>query len=144
MNNKTILLVEDNPDDVELTKLALKNEAIDCNLVVMSDGAEVIDYFSTTGKQTYDIPDLILLDLKMPKMGGLETLKHLRRHDKTKFIPVAILTSSDEETDIIESYNLGANSYVRKPTDFNEFRETIRILGKYWLMINEHALKNTD
>jgi two-component system response regulator len=144
MNNKTILLVEDNPDDVELTKLALKNEAIDCNLVVMSDGVEVIDYFSTTGEQPYDIPDLILLDLKMPKMGGLETLKHLRRHDKTKFIPVAILTSSDEETDIIESYNLGANSYVRKPTDFNEFRETIRILGKYWLMINEHALKNTD
>jgi two-component system response regulator len=140
MNKKTILLVEDNPDDVELTKLALKNEAIDCNLMVMSDGVEVIDHFSTTDKQTDEIPDIILLDLKMAKMGGLETLKHLRRHDKTKFIPVAILTSSDEETDIIESYNLGANSYIRKPVDFNEFRETIRILGKYWLKLNESII----
>ena len=138
MNKKTILLVEDNPDDVELTKLAIKNETIDCNLVVMDDGAEVIDYFFTTDNQIDEIPDVILLDLKMAKMGGLETLKHLRRHDKTKLIPVAILTSSDEEIDIIESYNLGANSYIRKPVDFDEFCEAIRILGKYWLKLNEN------
>lgn len=143
MNKKTILLVDDNPDDVELTRIAIENEAIDCNLMVMSDGAEVIDHFSTIDKQTDEIPDVILLDLKMGKMSGLETLKHLRRHDKTKFIPVAILSSSDEEADIIESYNLGANSYIRKPVDFSEFRETIRILGKYWLMLNQNALKPT-
>ncbi len=143
MNKKTILLVEDNPDDVELTRIALKKEAVDCNLTVMSDGTEVIDHFLTTDKHTDEMPDVILLDLKLTKIGGLEVLKQLRRNDNTKYIPVVILTSSDEEIDIIESYNLGANSYIRKPVNFEDFCETIRILGNYWLMLNEHALKLT-
>ncbi len=143
MNKKTILQVEDNPDDVELTRLALKNEAVDCNLMVMNDGTEVVDYFLTTDKHADMMPDVILLDLKMTKVSGLELLKHLRRSEKTKLIPVVILTSSDEEIDIVESYKLGANSYIRKPVDFEEFCETIRILGKYWLILNEHALKLT-
>jgi len=141
MSEKILMLVEDNPDDVELTKLALKNEAVECKLVVMNDGTEVLDYFSKLDKSTDIIPDVILLDLKMSKIGGLEVLKHLRSNDKTRFIPVVILTSSDEERDIIESYNLGANSYIRKPVNFEEFCETIRVLGKYWLILNEHALK---
>lgn len=145
MSNKTILLVEDNPDDVELTRLALKNEAVECNLAVMNDGTEVLDYFSSTKDiRTEMMPDVILLDLKMSKIGGLEVLKHLRRNNKTKLIPVVILTSSDEEVDIIESYSLGANSYIRKPVNFEEFCETICILGKYWLVLNKHALRLTD
>jgi len=135
------MLVEDNPDDVELTKLALKNEAVECELVIMNDGTEVLDHFSKLDKSTDIMPDVILLDLKMPRIGGLEVLKHLRSNDETRFIPVVILTSSDEEKDIIESYNLGANSYIRKPVNFEEFCETISVFGKYWLMLNEYALK---
>ena len=141
MREKILMLVEDNPDDVELTKLALKNEAVECELVIMNDGTEVLDHFSKLDNSTDIMPDVILLDLKMPRIGGLEVLKHLRSNDETRFIPVVILTSSDEEKDIIESYNLGANSYIRKPVNFEEFCETISVLGKYWLMLNEHALK---
>ncbi|MBT6047397.1 MAG: response regulator [Candidatus Scalindua sp.] len=141
MREKILMLVEDNPDDVELTKLALKNEAVECELVIMNDGTEVLDHFSKLDNSTDIMPDVILLDLKMPRIGGLEVLKHLRSNDETRFIPVVILTSSDEEKDIIESYNLGANSYIRKPVNFEEFCETISVLGKYWLMLNEYALK---
>ncbi|MBC8552872.1 MAG: response regulator [Candidatus Brocadiales bacterium] len=143
MSKKTILLVEDNPDDVELTKIALKKEEVDCELTVMSDGTEVIDHLLTTDKQAQNIPDVILLDLKLIKMGGLELLTHLRRDDRTKLIPVVILSSSDEEIDITESYKLGANSYIRKPVNFEEFCETIRTLGKYWLRLNRQVLKPT-
>lgn len=144
MNKKNILLVEDNPDDVELTRLALNNEAVDCELTVLSDGTEVIDRLLTSEKHSEKMPDVILLDLKLTKMHGLEVLTHLRNDDRTKFIPVVILSSSDEEIDITKSYKLGANSYIRKPADFEEFSDTIQTLGKYWLSLNEYKVKPTQ
>lgn len=139
MNKKTLLLIEDNPDDVELTRLALKREAVECELVVMRDGAEALDYFFADGKRANVMPDVILLDLKLPKVNGLEVLKRLRSNENTKLIPVVILSSSDEERDVIESYKLGANSYIRKPVTLGKFSEIIRLLGEYWLQLNQHA-----
>lgn len=140
LQTKTILLVEDNPDAVELTRIALKKEAIDCNLVVMRDGAEALDYFTSASSSTNVIPDFILLDLKLPKISGLEVLKQLRDNRKTKTIPIVVLTSSDEETDINESYKSGVNSYIIKSDNFEKFCETIRVLSSYWLKLNKSAL----
>lgn len=141
MNAKTILLVEDNPDDVRLTKRALKQNNITNELIVMNDGVEALTYLiraSTAPAGGADVlPSVILLDLKLPRMDGLEVLKRIRADDRLKLLPVVILTSSKEEFDIIKSYDLGANSYIRKPVDFEQFNEAVRQLGLYWLLLNE-------
>jgi two-component system response regulator len=136
-----ILLVEDNPDDEALTLRALKKNNIMNEVVVARDGVEALDYLF--GKGVYAnrdmsvMPNLILLDLKLPKMDGLEVLRHLRTDDRTRILPVVILTSSKEEQDLITGYSLGANSYVRKPVDFSQFIEAVRQLGLYWFVLNE-------
>ena len=136
-----ILLIEDNPDDEALTLRALKKNNILNEVVVARDGVEALDYLF--GKGVYAdrdmsvMPNLILLDLKLPKMDGLEVLRHLRTDDRTKILPVVILTSSKEEQDLINGYSLGANSYVRKPVDFSQFSEAVRQLGLYWFVLNE-------
>jgi two-component system response regulator len=144
--NETILLVEDNPDDVELTMRAFRKNNIANNVVVARDGVEALDYLFGRGayvsRNTADTPRLILLDLKMPKMDGLHVLEHLRADERTRFTPVVILTSSKEEQDLVNSYKSGANSYVRKPVDFNEFLEAVHNIGLYWLLINESPGKN--
>jgi CheY-like chemotaxis protein len=141
MNNKVILLVEDNPDDKALTLRALKKNNIKNEVIVARDGAEALDYlFGTGAYQGRDLsamPEVVLLDLKLPKVDGLEVLKRLREDARTRLLPVVILTSSREEQDLINSYSLGANSYVRKPVDFNQFTEAVRHLGLYWLVLNE-------
>lgn len=139
--SKLILLVEDNPDDVELTLRAFKKHNIMNKVIVANDGTEALDYLFNKGKyadQTSNgLPEVVLLDLKLPKVNGLEVLQHLRAHDRTKLLPVIVLTSSSEERDLIESYRLGANSYVQKPVDFNQFSEAVRQLGVYWLLLNK-------
>ena len=141
MKQRIILLVEDNPDDVELTLLSFKKHHIHNEVVVTRDGAEALDYLFTTGayaeRDKSTIPAVILLDLKLPKIDGLEVLRRLRADERTKLLPVVILTSSKEERDIINGYKLGANSYVRKPIDFNQFSDAVRQLGLYWLLLNE-------
>ncbi|MES2354310.1 MAG: response regulator [Pseudomonadota bacterium] len=141
---KIILLVEDNPDDEELTLIAFRKSHIVNDVVVSRDGAEALDYLFGTGthagRDLSIMPTVILLDLKLPKVDGLEVLKRLRADDRTRRIPVVVLTSSKEQQDVIESYNLGANSYVRKPVDFLQFMEAAKQLGLYWLVLNEQAL----
>jgi CheY-like chemotaxis protein len=141
MSNKIILLVEDNADDEKLTLRALKKNNIGNEVVVARDGAEAVDYLLGTGtnegKKLNELPQVVLLDLKLPKVDGLEVLRRLRAHERTKLLPVVILTSSNEEQDRITGYALGANSYVRKPVDFNQFMEAARQLGLYWLVLNE-------
>lgn len=141
MANKTILLVEDNLDDVDLTLRALKRSNIKNDVTVVHDGAEALDFLFGTGKYSgrdfTAMPTVILLDLKLPRVDGLEVLRQLRANEITKFLPVVILTSSKEEQDIISGYSLGVNSYVRKPVDFNQFAEAVSYLGLYWLLINE-------
>ena len=136
-----ILLVEDNPDDVVLTERALKKSHILNKLIVTKDGAEALDYLFGTGafsdRDVSVMPEVILLDLKLPKIDGLEVLKRIRSDRRTKILPVVILTSSKEESDLITGYTLGANSYIRKPVNFNQFVEAIRQLGLYWLVLNE-------
>lgn len=143
MKEPRILLVEDNPDDELLTLRALKNANILNEVVVVHDGAEALDYLCGTGdhagRATGEMPQLILLDLKLPKVDGLEVLRRLRADEQTSLLPVVILTSSDEEQDIVESYRLGANSYIRKPVDFAQFTEAVRSLGLYWLVLNRGA-----
>ncbi len=141
MPPKIILLVEDNPDDEALTLRALKKNNILNEVVVAHDGAEALDFlFATgpyTGRDIHIMPQIILLDLKLPKIDGLEVLRRLRADSRTKLLPTIILTSSSEEADIINGYHLGANSYVRKPVDFAQFVEAVRQLGLYWLVLNE-------
>jgi CheY-like chemotaxis protein len=138
---KKILLVEDNPDDIELTLREFKKNNIMNEIIVKHDGAEALDFFfgkdGIAVNKNNAMPSVILLDLKLPKIDGLEILKKLRADERTKLIPVVILTSSNEERDIVNSYNFGCNSYVRKPVDFNQFAEAIRKLGLYWLILNE-------
>ena len=131
---KTILLVEDNADDEQLTLRALRQSDIPNMIRVARDGAEAIDFLF--GKDALALPDLVLLDLKLPKISGLEVLQKIRSEDRSRALPVVILTSSDEERDIVKSYDLGANSYIRKPVDFDEFIDAVRQLGMYWLLIN--------
>jgi len=135
-----ILLVEDNPDDVELALHALKKNNIVNHVEVVRDGQEALDYLFYKGNYSnsnHPLPGLILLDLKLPKIDGIEILKNIKVDRKRKLIPVVVLTSSKEEKDVIESYNLGVNSYIRKPVDFDQFVETVKHIGFYWLLINE-------
>lgn len=139
-NGKTILLVEDNPDDQALTLYALRKNHIANRVVLAQDGAEALDYLLGTGAHTgrdpADTPTLILLDLKLPKMDGIELLRRIRANSLTSRIPTVILTSSAEQKDIIDSCGLGANSYIRKPVDFDEFVHAVTQLGLYWLALN--------
>lgn len=138
---KIILLVEDNPDDELLTLMAFKDNNITNEVVVAHDGVEALDFLfgNENGNQPEEdnLPQVILLDLNLPKVNGLEVLQQIRSHPRTRLLPVVILTSSKEEVDIIKSYRLGANSYVRKPVDFEQFSEAIKQLGLYWLSLNE-------
>jgi two-component system response regulator len=138
---KIILLVEDNPDDVELTLRALEQYNVTNQISVVRDGAEALDYLFATGayadRDTSAMPAVVLLDLKLPKVDGLEVLQRMRADERTKLVPVVILTSSKEEQDMVNGYKFGANSYVRKPVDFTQFIEAARQLGLYWLVINE-------
>lgn len=143
MKDKIILLVEDNPNDEELTLRALKKSQILNRVVVVRDGVEALDYLFSRGahanRPSSEIPQVILLDLKLPKIDGLEVLRAIRADDRTKLLPVVVLTSSLEDQDLIKSYGLGANSYVRKPVDFVQFVEAVKQLGLYWLVINQPA-----
>lgn len=138
--DKVILLVEDNPDDELLTLRALRQNKLANDIVVTRDGEEALQYLFATGKfanrDTRQVPQLVLLDLKLPKVDGFEVLRQMREHEQTRLVPVVVLTSSDEDKDMIESYELAANSYVRKPVDFDQFSEAIRQIGMYWLVIN--------
>ncbi len=141
MKSKMILLVEDNPSDVELTKRALEQNQIANELIVAEDGREALDYLFGTGqyagRDVTDFPAVVLLDLKLPRIDGLEVLRQIRANELTKLLPVVILTSSNQEQDMVASYELGANSYIRKPVDFDQFAEAVRNLGMYWLVLNE-------
>jgi two-component system response regulator len=141
MSELSILLVEDDPDDEILTMRELKRQNVANEITVVRDGAEALDYLFARGqyadRDPCDHPTLMLLDLKLPKVDGLEVLRQVRADERTKLMPVVILTSSDEQKDKIKSYNLGANSYVRKPVGFDEFREAVRQLQLYWLLLNE-------
>jgi two-component system, response regulator len=140
-DQKSILLVEDNPDDVVLTMRALKKNNINNRIILAKDGVEALDFLRGTGNRQgpglSDMPALILLDLKLPKIDGLEVLRKVRADERTRLLPVVILTSSKEKQDLLRGYSLGTNSYVRKPIDFEEFTKAVGLLGLYWLLINE-------
>jgi DNA-binding response OmpR family regulator len=143
MDSEPILLVEDNPDDEALTLRALKKNNIKNEVIVAHDGAEALDYLfgagTYAGRDTQVMPQVILLDLKLPKVDGFEVLRRMRADARTKLLPVVILTSSNEEVDRVNGYDLGANSYIRKPVEFNGFIEAVRQLGLYWLILNQTA-----
>ena len=143
MHDRVIVLVEDNESDEELTLRAFRKSSVANRIVVVRDGAEALDYFFARGlhanRQTTEVPQLVLLDLKLPKVDGLDVLRELRADERTRLIPVVVLTSSAEEQDLLRSYGLGANSYVRKPVDFTQFVEAVRQLGLYWMVINHPA-----
>jgi two-component system response regulator len=141
IDEKIILLVEDNPDDEALTLRALRKANVANRVVVARDGVDALDYLFATGahagRDARDVPQLVLLDLKLPRVDGLEVLRRIRTDSRTALLPVVILTSSNEERDRIQGYTLGANSYVRKPVDFAQFAEAVQHLGLYWLVLNE-------
>jgi two-component system response regulator len=141
LSSKTILLIEDNPSDIALTERALDRSRIANALVIAEDGQEALDYLfgqgAHAGRDPSDQPLLTLLDLKLPKIGGLEVLRTIRADPRTRRLPVVILTSSNEEQDVAASYDLGINSYIRKPVDFNQFARSVEQLGLYWLVLNE-------
>jgi CheY-like chemotaxis protein len=141
VSDKTILLIEDNPDDEALAIRALKRHHIGNRIIVARDGVEALDYLFGTGThEGRDIsikPTVILLDLKLPRVNGLEVLRRLREDERTRLLPIVVLTTSSEEQDMLSSYSLGCNSYIRKPVDFVQFSEAIRQLGMYWLLMNE-------
>jgi len=141
MKSNPILLVEDNPDDEALTLRALKKNHIVNEVVVAHDGVEALDYLFGTGahagRNLAEMPQVVLLDLNLPRIGGLEVLKRVREDERTKFLAVVVLTSSKEDEDLLKSYSLGANSYVRKPVDFAQFTEAVKTLGLFWLLLNE-------
>ena len=138
---KVILLVEDNPDDELLTRRALKKNSIGNEVVVARDGVEALDYLFGTGahegRDLSELPQVMLLDLKLPKIDGLDVLRRVRADERTRLLPVVILTSSSEQQDLVNGYGCGANSYIRKPVDFAQFIEAVRQLGLYWLVLNE-------
>ncbi len=141
---QTILLVEDNPDDEELTLLAFKNNHIANSIIVVHDGAEALDFLfrrkAYANRDVRSTPRLVLLDLKLPKLSGLDVLIELRNNEMTLFLPVVVLTTSNQDEDIINSYKYGANSFIRKPVEFSKFNEAIKSLGLYWLVLNEVPL----
>lgn len=140
MNDKVILLVEDNPDDAELTLHAFRTNHVGNQVVIAQNGLEALDYLFNTGKYAgagNALPAVVLLDLKLPKIDGIEVLKRIRANDRTRFMPVVILTSSKEQQDLINGYRFGCNSYVHKPVNFDEFLSAARQLGLYWLLLNE-------
>ncbi len=141
MEKKIVLLVEDNPDDEELTRLAFDECHLANELIVVRDGQEALDYLFSTGRYAdrsiAELPQVVLLDLKLPKVDGLEVLQRVRSDERTKRLPVVVLTSSKEEQDLIDSYSLGASSYIQKPVDYLQFVEAVRQLGLYWLVLNQ-------
>jgi two-component system, response regulator len=143
MHDRVIVLVEDNANDEELTLRAFRKSNIVNRVVVVRDGAEALDYFfyrgAHAGRPTSEVVQVVLLDLKLPKVDGLDVLRALRADERTRLIPIVILTSSAEDQDLVRSYGLGANSYVRKPVDFSQFVDAVRQLGLYWLVINQAA-----
>jgi two-component system response regulator len=144
MSDKYILLIEDNPDDEALTLRALQKNNILNKVEVCRDGVDALDFLFCRGtyvnRSAEDFPQLILLDLKLPRLDGLEVLKEIRANRSTRLLPVVILTTSNEDKDVTGSYELGANSYIRKPVDFDQFMEAVRQLGLYWLVLNEHPM----
>lgn len=141
MEKGTILLVEDNPDEVELTLRAFKKSNISNTVIVANDGVEALDYLHGTGvyagRDVKELPVVVMLDLNLPKINGMEVLRSIRQNELTRLIPVVILTSSAEQKDVVEGYELGANSYIRKPVDFEQFLEAVKLLGLYWTLWNE-------
>ncbi len=137
MRQRVILLVEDNPDDEALTRRALAKNNIQNEVVVAHDGAEALNHLLGADARAAPLPEVILLDLKLPKVDGLEVLRRIRADERTRLLPVVILTSSNEERDLLAGYGLGANSYIRKPVEFGQFVEAVRQLGLYWLVLNE-------
>jgi CheY-like chemotaxis protein len=141
VTERTILLVEDNPDDEDLTIRALRRNRIANEVIVAHDGVEALEYLFATGawfgRDTSVMPSVVLLDLKLPRIDGLEVLQRMRQDERTRYVPVVVLTSSREEQDMLKSYSLCANSYVRKPVDFVEFMNAVKNLGMYWLLLNE-------
>jgi two-component system response regulator len=149
MANKTILLVDDDRNDVLLAQRALKKSNVTNTVIVANDGQEALDYLHCRGKYVdrdpnCDVPVIVLLDLKMPRVDGLEALKQIRLNPKTKNLPVVMLTSSREDIDIVRSYDLGCNAFVRKPVDFDQFAEAIKQLGLFWLVLNEPPLHRNE
>ena len=146
MERDIILLVEDNPDDVALTLRAFKKSNISNKVILAKDGVEALDYLHGTGmyagRDEKDLPVVVMLDLNLPKINGLEVLRNIRQEELTKLVPVVILTSSAEQRDVVEGYRLGANSYIRKPVDFEQFVEAVKILGLYWTLWNERPSLN--
>jgi two-component system response regulator len=143
MNAGTILLVDDSPDHIALTLRALKKNNMANHVDVATDGEEALRYLLPEERSDNRLPALVLLDINLPKVNGLDVLRAIRAHERTRHLPVVVLTTSNEERDIVETYNLGANSFVRKPVIFDEFLEAVRLLGMYWLLVNRPVLTRT-
>ncbi len=133
---QTILIVEDNPDDLELTLLAFEQTELEANIIIARDGVEAINYFLSQNQISTPLPDLILLDLQMPRLNGLDLIREIRANPRTKLLPIVILTTSYEESDRLQGYSLGCNSYIRKPVNYSEFVNVMKQLAMYWLVLN--------